>query len=120
MSTALAESTSIESLIKAQAYSLGFDLVGITALGPMQTSPEFEAWVARGCAGDMDYLPRSAEKRKASAMPRATASPWRRVENFPSASTAWPNVWPRLSKARRPVVSRSSSATPAGRLTRRR
>ena len=69
MSTALAESTSIESLIKAQAYSLGFDLVGITALGPMQTSPEFEAWVARGCAGDMDYLPRSAEKRRDSRLP---------------------------------------------------
>jgi hypothetical protein len=46
MSTALAQSTGIETLIKAQAYGLGFDLVGITSLGPMQTAPEFEAWLA--------------------------------------------------------------------------
>ena len=65
----LAESTSIENLIKAQAYGLGFDLVGITSLGPMQTAPEFEAWVARGYAGEMDYLPRWSEKRRDSRRP---------------------------------------------------
>jgi len=74
MSTAVAESTSIENLIKAQAYGLGFDLVGITVLGPMQTAPEFEAWVVRGYAGDMDYLPRWAEKRRDSRLPFPGAS----------------------------------------------
>ena len=45
-------------------------------------------------------------------MPAATASPWSSLsENPASASSAWPNVWPRLSRARLPVVSRSSSAT---------
>ncbi len=74
MSTALAASTSLENLIKAQAYGLGFDLVGITALGLMQTAPEFEAWVARGYAGDMEYLPRWAEKRRDSKLPFPGAS----------------------------------------------
>ncbi|MFL5639039.1 MAG: tRNA epoxyqueuosine(34) reductase QueG [Gemmatimonadaceae bacterium] len=58
----------IENLIKAQAYGLGFDRVGITALGPMETSASFESWVERGYAADMDYLPRGAEKRRDSRM----------------------------------------------------
>ena len=61
MSTALAESTAIETLIKAQAYGLGFDLVGITSLGPALSAPEFESWLARGYGADMDYLPRQTE-----------------------------------------------------------
>lgn len=69
MSTALAERVSIESLIKAQAYGLGFDLVGIASLGPVQTAPEFEAWIERGYAGDMSYLPRGLEKRRDSTLP---------------------------------------------------
>ena len=36
----------IESLLKAQAYGLGFDLVGITLLGPAGTAAEFDAWIA--------------------------------------------------------------------------
>ena len=45
-------------------------------------------------------------------MPSATASPCSsRSEKPVSASSAWPKVWPRLSKARLPLVSRSSSAT---------
>jgi epoxyqueuosine reductase len=74
VSTATAASTSIENLIKAQAYGLGFDLVGIAALGPMQTAPQFETWLARGYAGDMEYLPRRAEKRRDSRLPFPGAS----------------------------------------------
>jgi epoxyqueuosine reductase len=55
--------------LKAQAYGLGFDLVGITALGPAETSPAFEAWVAAGRAGEMHYLPRGAEKRRDTRLP---------------------------------------------------
>ncbi len=59
---------------------------------------------------------RKARARRRSGrrarMPSATASPWSRRSEYPvSASSAWPKVWPRLSKARRPLVSRSSSAT---------
>jgi epoxyqueuosine reductase len=74
MSTALAESTAIETLIKAQAFGLGFDLVGITSLGPMQTTTEFDAWIASGYAGDMDYLGRGAEKRRDSRLPFSDAT----------------------------------------------
>ena len=69
MSAAVAEALSLEQLLKAQACGLGFDLVGITSLGPMETAVAFDAWVARGYAGEMDYLPRGAEKRRDSRLP---------------------------------------------------
>ena len=56
----------IEELIKAQAYGLGFDLVGITDLGEAETARAFDDWLARGYAGEMSYMARTAEKRKDS------------------------------------------------------
>jgi epoxyqueuosine reductase len=69
VSTAVAEALSLEALIKAQACGLGFDLVGITPLGPMETAAAFEGWVARGYSGEMSYLPRGAGKRRDSRLP---------------------------------------------------
>src|SRR5262245_61073400 len=58
-----AAETSLESLIKARAYGIGFDLAGITDVGPVETAAAFGTWLARGYAGDMEYMARSAEKR---------------------------------------------------------
>lgn len=69
MTAEIANALSLERLIKAQACGLGFDLVGITSLGPVETAAAFEAWVARGYAGDMTYLERSAVKRSDSRLP---------------------------------------------------
>lgn len=69
MSTAVAEALSLEQMIKAQALGLGFDLVGITSLGPADTAGEFENWVESGYAGEMDYLSRGAAKRRDSRLP---------------------------------------------------
>src|SRR5256885_10360338 len=69
MTSAVAETVSVESLIKAQAYGLGFDLVGITPLGPAETAAHFEEWIANGYAGEMEYLPRGAAKRRNSRLP---------------------------------------------------
>jgi epoxyqueuosine reductase len=69
MTAAVCQALSLEQLIKAQASGLGFDLVGITSLGPMETAGVFDEWVARGYAGEMDYLPRAAEKRHDSRLP---------------------------------------------------
>jgi len=66
--TAVAERT-VEQLIKAQAYGLGFDLVGITALGPVDTAPAFDEWLDSGYAGEMDYLARGAGKRADTRRP---------------------------------------------------
>ena len=66
---ATVEGVSIEDLIKAQAYGIGFDLAGITTLGPVETSAAFDSWVASGYAGDMDYLARGAAKRRDSRIP---------------------------------------------------
>lgn len=64
----------IEPLIKAQAYGLGFDLVGITTLGPAQTADAFDSWLGKGYAGDMTYLPRGADKRRDSRLPYPEAT----------------------------------------------
>ncbi len=63
------EGRTVEQLIKAQAFGLGFDLVGIAPLGPVETAAEFEGWLASGYAGDMAYLARGAEKRADSRRP---------------------------------------------------
>ena len=69
MTASVVEVLSLEQLVKAQACGLGFDLVGITSLGPMETAGAFDEWVARGYAGEMDYLPRGAAKRRDSRLP---------------------------------------------------
>ena len=55
--------------VKARAVELGFDLVGVTTLGPVDTSAEFDAWIAAGHAGEMAYLERGAEKRRDTRLP---------------------------------------------------
>ena len=59
----------IESLIKAQAFGLGFDLAGITSLGPVESAAVFDDWLARGYGGEMAYLARGAEKRRDTRLP---------------------------------------------------
>ena len=66
----------LEQLLEAQAYALGFDLAGLTMLGPVGTAGAFDAWLARGHAGEMQYLERGAEKRRDArlAVPGATSA----------------------------------------------
>src|SRR5437773_3901568 len=64
----------MEQLIKSQAIGLGFDLVGIAKLGPAESAPMFEEWLARGYAGDMTYLERGAEKRRDTRAPFARST----------------------------------------------
>ena len=59
----------VAALVKAQAYGLGFDLVGITTLGPMHTAAAYDEWIAEGRHGTMEYLARGAEKRHDSRLP---------------------------------------------------
>ena len=66
-------SRDLENLIKAQAYGLGFDLAGITTLGPAESAAQFDEWVSRGYAGEMGYLVRGAKKRSDSRLPFAGA-----------------------------------------------
>jgi len=64
-----AASLSVEARIKAQAFGLGFDLVGICTLGPVETARAFDEWLDEGYAGTMDYLPRGRDKRRDSRLP---------------------------------------------------
>ena len=59
------EATRLSVLIKNQALSLGFDLVGISpAESHYGEADLFEQWLGRGYAGDMNYLERGLLKRK--------------------------------------------------------
>ena len=58
-----------EARLKAQALGLGFDLAGITSLGPAETTPAFEQWLANGMHGEMDYLQRGADLRRDTTRP---------------------------------------------------
>ena len=59
----------LSTLIKGQALGMGFDLAGIATLGAAETASAFEEWIERGYAGEMDYLPRGAEKRRDTRLP---------------------------------------------------
>jgi epoxyqueuosine reductase len=51
--------------IRAEALRLGFDLVGIADVAPLEARERYEAWLASGRHGDMAYLatPRHRERR---------------------------------------------------------
>ena len=59
----------LEDAIRAQALGLGFDLVGITRLGPAETAAHFDRWLSEGRAGTMEYMSRKAEIRRDSRLP---------------------------------------------------
>ena len=59
----------LERGIKEHARALGFDPVGITALGPATTYAAFADWLEKGYAGEMTYLARGAEKRRDVRLP---------------------------------------------------
>lgn len=62
-------SASFESKLKAQALGLGFDLVGITQLGPVESFGAFKDWLAQDFQGEMDYLRRGAALRSNTTLP---------------------------------------------------
>ena len=75
----------LETLLKAQAYGLGFDLVGVARLGPVASASAFEEWVAAGYAGEMAWLARGAEKRRDTRL-AVPASLARTDERAPAVS----------------------------------
>ena len=60
----------LSHLAKADAFALGFDLVGIVVLGAADTADAYDRWIAAGRAGTMEYLVRGAEKRRDSRRPK--------------------------------------------------
>src|SRR5262245_23144360 len=53
------------SRLKARALELGFDAVGIAAVGPLEATAHYEAWLAAHRHGEMAYLasPRNRARR---------------------------------------------------------
>lgn len=54
---------SLGSDLKSLALLLGFDLAGIARLPTSADGERFQQWLARGYAGEMDYLARRADDR---------------------------------------------------------
>jgi epoxyqueuosine reductase len=50
--------------IKAQAAALGFDACGVAPAAALPELAFFDEWLARGYAGEMTYLARSADRRR--------------------------------------------------------
>lgn len=59
----------LQHRLEAQAYGVGFDLVGFATLGPAESAPYFEQWLADGRAGEMHYLAKWADKRRDTRLP---------------------------------------------------
>lgn len=51
------------SAIKARAYASGFDLCGVAPAGDFPALSFLREWIARGYAGEMAYIARSADRR---------------------------------------------------------
>jgi epoxyqueuosine reductase len=50
--------------VKARAAELGFDLCGIAPASDLPELTFYDEWLARGYAGEMAYLHRTAERRR--------------------------------------------------------
>lgn len=55
--------SSLEKAIRTQATTLGFTLCGFTRLSALPREEFFNAWLAQGHAGEMQYLARNPEHR---------------------------------------------------------
>jgi epoxyqueuosine reductase len=64
--------SSLETAIKAQAHTLGFELAGIARATVADHFAEFRAWLDQGYAGEMEYMSRQAEARRHPASMLAT------------------------------------------------
>ncbi|MCU0649178.1 MAG: tRNA epoxyqueuosine(34) reductase QueG [Gemmatimonadaceae bacterium] len=60
--------------LEAQAYGLGFDLVGVAALGVPGTVDHFDRWLEAGYHGEMAYMARGAELRRDARRPHPGAT----------------------------------------------
>jgi len=65
----VSEPRSLAARIRSRAAEMGFDPVGMTRLGPVESHPEFERWLRAGYGGEMGYLERGAEKRRDTRLP---------------------------------------------------
>jgi epoxyqueuosine reductase len=60
-----------EERLKAQARAAGFDKAGIASLGEPSTLAQFDAWLASGYAGEMNYLAKGRALRADARRPVA-------------------------------------------------
>ncbi len=75
VAAAVSSPRSLSERVKAQAFGLGFDLVGITTLGEPATRSQFDAWLEAGHHGQMAYLDGAgAELRRDARRPHPGAT----------------------------------------------
>lgn len=58
------DTVALTRLIKEKALEIGFDLVGISPVGPFPESLFFKEWLSQGFNGEMKYMERNSERRE--------------------------------------------------------
>lgn len=66
--------TGFTTRLEGHAYALGFDLVGIAALGVPDTLAHFDAWLAAGHAASMQWMHDSRDLREDARRPHPGAT----------------------------------------------
>ncbi len=56
--------TTLAERLKAKAHALGFELAGVAPAAPADGFERLRDWLARGFAGEMDYMHRHADARR--------------------------------------------------------
>ena len=89
--------SSLEPRLKHHARSLGFDLVGIAPAEPADGFDHLRDWLAKGYAGDMDYMQRhgAARRHPESILPgvRSVVMVALNYQPHPDACAKQPSVW---------------------------
>jgi epoxyqueuosine reductase len=91
---------SLAASIKAEAAALGFAQAGILPAGPSLTHSFYEAWLARGFAGEMAYLERHAPVKQdlARLAPGARSAIFLALDyHHPSPPEPKGRLWGRVS-----------------------
>jgi epoxyqueuosine reductase len=93
----------LEARLKAEAERLGFSLSGVAPATDADTFPHFRDWLARGYAGEMDYLHKLADER------RHPSSILEGVRSVVMLGMEYSGRTPSASDARPSVLTRSVS-----------
>ena len=68
--------TPLEERLKSRALELGFSLSGIAPATEADAFPRYQEWLARGFAGEMDYLHRLGPPRRHPAAVMESRGRW--------------------------------------------
>ena len=90
----------LEERLKAQAQQIGFDLIGIAGAEPADDFDRLTEWLARGYAGNMNYMERRHEARRhpKSILPTVRSVIMAAMNYYPGAEESPPSGHGRVAR----------------------